>query len=62
MFEKDEETNKIIFSHNPFSMPQGKTNEIDFSEPLKIKAYQYYDIVCNGVELSSEQLEIIYQI
>ena len=52
MFEKDEETNKIIFSHNPFSMPQGKTNEIDFSEPLKIKAYQY-DIVCNGVELSS---------
>ncbi len=52
MFEEDEKTNKIIFSHNPFSMPQGNINEIDFKKPLNIKAYQY-DIVCNGVELSS---------
>ncbi len=52
MFELDEKTNKIIFSHNPFSMPQGKINEINFDKPLEIKAYQY-DIVCNGVELSS---------
>ena len=52
MFEEDEKTKKIIFSHNPFSMPQGKLNEINFDKPLEIKAYQY-DIVCNGVELSS---------
>jgi len=52
MFEKDELTNKIEFSHNPFSMPQGETNEINFDKPLDILAYQY-DIVCNGVELSS---------
>ena len=52
MFELDEKTNKIQFSHNPFSMPQGEHSEIDFSNPLLIKAYQY-DIVCNGVELSS---------
>ena len=52
MFEEDEKTSKIIFSHNPFSMPQGNINEIDFKKPLNIKAYQY-DIVCNGVELSS---------
>ena len=52
MFEKDEITNKIKFSHNPFSMPQGNIDKIDFNEPLNIKAYQY-DIVCNGVELSS---------
>ncbi len=52
MFEEDEKTKKIIFSHNPFSMPQGDTKKIDFSKPLEIKAYQY-DIVCNGVELSS---------
>ena len=52
MFEMDEETNKITFSHNPFSMPQGDINKIDFNNPLDIKAYQY-DIVCNGVELSS---------
>ena len=52
MFEKDEKTNKIIFSHNPFSMPQGDINNLDLSEPLNIKAYQY-DIVCNGIELSS---------
>ncbi len=52
MFEIDEKTKKIIFSHNPFSMPQGDLNELDFQKPLEIKAYQY-DIVCNGVELSS---------
>jgi len=49
MFEKDELTKKIEFSHNPFSMPQG---EVDFDKPLEILAYQY-DIVCNGIELSS---------
>src|SRR6056300_214028 len=52
MFERDEVTNKIEFSHNPFSMPQGNTDEIDFEKPLDILAYQY-DIVCNGIELSS---------
>jgi len=52
MFEKDELTNKIKFSHNPFSMPQGDINNLDFSNPLNLKAYQY-DIVCNGIELSS---------
>jgi aspartyl-tRNA synthetase len=52
MFEKNEITNKIEFSHNPFSMPQGDIKDIDFNNPLHIKAYQY-DIVCNGVELSS---------
>ena len=52
MYEFDESTKKIVFSHNPFSMPQGKLNEINFDKPLEIKAYQY-DIVCNGVELSS---------
>jgi len=52
MFEKDETTNKIEFSHNPFSMPQGKLSEKDFEKPLDILAYQY-DIVCNGIELSS---------
>ena len=52
MFEKDEVTKKIKFSHNPFSMPQGDLKNIDYSKPLSIKAYQY-DIVCNGVELSS---------
>ncbi len=52
MFEKDEITNKIKFSHNPFSMPQGNIKDINFDEPLNIKAYQY-DIVCNGIELSS---------
>jgi aspartyl-tRNA synthetase len=52
MFEKDELNNKIKFSHNPFSMPQGNIDEIDFNNPLDIKAYQY-DIVCNGIELSS---------
>ena len=52
MFEKNEITNKIEFSHNPFSMPQGNIKDIDFENPLDIKAYQY-DIVCNGIELSS---------
>jgi len=52
MFEKNELTNKVEFSHNPFSMPQGNINDIDFTNPLNIKAYQY-DIVCNGIELSS---------
>ena len=52
MFEKDEQTNKISFSHNPFSMPQGEINKLDFKNPLEILAYQY-DIVCNGIELSS---------
>ena len=52
MFEKDEQTNKIKFSHNPFSMPQGDINMINFEKPLEILAYQY-DIVCNGIELSS---------
>ncbi|MDA9697642.1 aspartate--tRNA ligase [Candidatus Pelagibacter sp.] len=52
MFEKDESTNKIEFSHNPFSMPQGDLSEKDYENPLDILAYQY-DIVCNGIELSS---------
>ncbi len=52
MFEKDELTNKIEFSHNPFSMPQGESDKINFDKPLDILAYQY-DIVCNGIELSS---------
>jgi len=52
MYELDEKTKKIKFSHNPFSMPQGNIKEIDFSKPLEMKAYQY-DIVCNGIELSS---------
>ncbi len=52
IFEIDEKTKKIKFSHNPFSMPQGDEKKIDFSKPLEMKAYQY-DIVCNGVELSS---------
>ena len=52
MFEIDPITKKIEFSHNPFSMPQGKLEDIDFNNPLNIKAYQY-DIVCNGIELSS---------
>ena len=52
MFEEDEKTKKIIFSHNPFSMPQGNIKNLDLSKPLEIKAYQY-DIVCNGIELSS---------
>ena len=52
MYQKNIETNKIEFSHNPFSMPQGGLEELEKKDPLDIKAYQY-DIVCNGVELSS---------
>ncbi len=52
MFEKDDQTGKIKFSHNPFSMPQGNIDKINFDKPLQILAYQY-DLVCNGVELSS---------
>jgi len=52
LFEKDPITKKIKFSHNPFSMPQGDLENIDYTKPLDIKAYQY-DIVCNGMELSS---------
>ena len=57
---------KIKFSHNPFSMPQGDLENLDFKNPLKIKAYQY-DIVCNGIELSSGAIrnhipEIMYKL
>jgi aspartyl-tRNA synthetase len=52
MYELDEETGKIDFSHNPFSMPQGGLEALETQDPLSIKATQY-DIVCNGVELSS---------
>ena len=52
MFEKDDQDNTIKFSHNPFSMPQGDIKNIRYDKPLDILAYQY-DIVCNGVELSS---------
>ncbi|MEU3352019.1 aspartate--tRNA ligase [Streptomyces sp. NPDC037389] len=52
MFEKDEETGKIEFSHNPFSMPQGGLEALETMDPLDILAWQY-DIVCNGTELSS---------
>ena len=52
MFEWDEEAKKVDFSHNPFSMPQGGLEALTTQDPLTIKAYQY-DIVCNGVELSS---------
>ncbi|MFL2889446.1 MAG: aspartate--tRNA ligase [Pelagibacteraceae bacterium] len=52
MFELEEESKKVQFSHNPFSMPQGDISKLNFEKPLEIKAYQY-DIVCNGVELSS---------
>ena len=66
MFEKNEVTNKIEFSHNPFSMPQGDLKDIEFDNPLNIKAYQY-DIVCNGIELSSGAIrnhipEIMYKL
>lgn len=52
MFEYDKEEKKIIFTHNPFSMPQGGLEALENKDPLDILAYQY-DIVCNGVELSS---------
>ena len=65
MYEIDEKTNKIQFSHNPFSMPQGEMEALENKNPLDIKAYQY-DIVCNGVELSSGAIrnhkpEIMYK-
>ncbi|GAB4267176.1 MAG: aspartate--tRNA ligase [Candidatus Rifleibacteriota bacterium] len=65
MFEKDEETGQIQFSHNPFSMPQGGMDALLNKDPLSIKACQY-DIVCNGVELSSGAIrnhkpEIMYK-
>ena len=52
MYERNEDTGRIEFSHNPFSMPQGGLEALETQDPLTIKAYQY-DIVCNGVELSS---------
>ncbi len=65
MFERDEETGAIIFSHNPFSMPQGGMDALLSRNPLDILAYQY-DIVCNGIELSSGAIrnhrpEIMYK-
>ena len=52
MYEYDEDEKKIVFSHNPFSMPQGGLDALNNQDPLTIKAFQY-DIVCNGIELSS---------
>jgi aspartyl-tRNA synthetase len=52
MYERNEESGKIEFSHNPFSMPQGGLEALETMDPLDIKAFQY-DIVCNGIELSS---------
>jgi aspartyl-tRNA synthetase len=65
MFEYDDELKKIDFSHNPFSMPQGEMHALETMDPLEIKAWQY-DIVCNGVELSSGAIrnhrpEIMYK-
>ncbi len=65
MFEMDEKTGQIVFSHNPFSMPQGELEALETMDPLEIKAFQY-DIVCNGVELSSGAIrnhkpEIMYK-
>ncbi|MFZ4690577.1 MAG: aspartate--tRNA ligase [Polymorphobacter sp.] len=65
MFEYDEDAKKIDFSHNPFSMPQGEMDALETMNPLDILAYQY-DIVCNGVELSSGAIrnhrpEIMYK-
>jgi len=65
MFEYDEENKKVDFSHNPFSMPQGEMAALETMDPLDIKAWQY-DIVCNGVELSSGAIrnhkpEIMYK-
>ncbi|MBA3676340.1 MAG: aspartate--tRNA ligase [Sphingosinicella sp.] len=65
MFEFDEEAKKVDFSHNPFSMPQGELEALETRDPLDILAYQY-DIVCNGVELSSGAIrnhkpEIMYK-
>lgn len=52
MFEYDEDEKRVDFSHNPFSMPQGGLEALETKDPLDILAYQY-DIVCNGIELSS---------
>ncbi|MEC8372990.1 MAG: aspartate--tRNA ligase, partial [Pseudomonadota bacterium] len=52
MYERDEQTGEVEFSHNPFSMPQGEMDALETQDPLDIKAWQY-DIVCNGYELSS---------
>jgi aspartyl-tRNA synthetase len=65
MYELDEQTGKVEFSHNPFSMPQGGLEALNSQDPLNIKAFQY-DIVCNGVELSSGAIrnhkpEIMYR-
>ena len=65
MFEYDEDAKKIDFSHNPFSMPQGELAALETKDPLDILAYQY-DIVCNGIELSSGAIrnhrpEIMYK-
>src|SRR3546814_6969596 len=65
MFEADEDTGKIDFSHNPFSMPQGELEALETRDPLDILAWQY-DIVCTGVELSSGAIrnhrsEIMYK-
>lgn len=65
MFEYDEDAKKVDFSHNPFSMPQGEMDALETKDPLDILAYQY-DIVCNGVELSSGAIrnhkpEIMYK-
>ncbi len=65
MYQRDSETGRIEFSHNPFSMPQGGLAALEGTDPLAVKAYQY-DIVCNGVELSSGAIrnhrpEIMYK-
>ena len=65
MFEYDEDAKKVDFSHNPFSMPQGELEALENKDPLDILAYQY-DIVCNGIELSSGAIrnhrpEIMYK-
>jgi aspartyl-tRNA synthetase len=52
MYEREDHTGKVTFSHNPFSMPQGGLEALETQDPLIIKAHQY-DIVCNGIELSS---------
>ena len=57
MFETDETTGKLDFSHNPFSMPQGGMEALESEDPLDILGYQY-DIVCNGIELSSGAIGI----
>src|SRR3546814_9327765 len=65
MYEYDEDNKKVDFSHNPFSMPQGEMEALETMDPLDILAWQY-DIVCNGVELSSGAIrnhkpEIMYK-